>query len=225
MKKVLLVFALTLLLVTFSGCHLGKFAHKVTGSGVRKTEKREMPAFKAIETEGSFDVEAVCQSPQSYEMEADDNILPLIKSEVRNGVLHLKAEQGYDSQRGVIVRINVPNLEKVDATGAGKYHIKSLKNDTFEVRTTGASTITVTGQTNSLEIHTTGAGTIDTHNLTAQKANVRSTGAAQVDVYASEELDATATGAAQITYRGDPKTVNKHTTGAASVNKSEGSMN
>ena len=225
MKRISLVFAMMLLLVTFSGCHLGKLAHKVTGSGVRKTEKREVPDFKAIETEGSFDVEAVCQSPQSFEMEADDNILPLIQSEVRNGVLHLKAEQGYNSQGGVIVRIKVPNLERVDATGAGKYQISSLKNDNFEVHTTGAATVTVSGKTDSVEIHTTGAGAIDTRNLTAQKANVRSTGAATVEVYASEQLDATATGAAQIIYSGDPKTVNKHTTGAAGVNKSEGSMN
>ena len=127
MKRLSFVFVLMLLVVTFSGCHFGKLGPSVTGSGVRKTEKRDVPAFKAIETEGAFELEAVCQKPESFEIEADDNILPLIQSEVRNGVLHLKAKQGYNSRQGVIVRITVPNLESIEATGAGKFRIQGAE--------------------------------------------------------------------------------------------------
>ena len=221
MKRLAFISVLMLLLVTFSGCHFGKLGSSVTGSGVRKTEKRDVTGFKAIETEGAFDVEATCQKPESFEIEADDNILPLIQIEVRNGVLHLTAQKSYNSRQGVIVRLNVPNLDSVSATGVGKFRIQGLKNDNFEVHTTGASNVVASGETKNIEIHTTGAGSVDTHSLHAQKANVSSTGAAKVDVYASEQLDASVSGVGRITYSGEPKTVNKHVSGAATVSKRE----
>jgi hypothetical protein len=48
---------------------------------VRKTEKRELAAFTAIETSGAFEVTVTCQKTASFEIEADDNILPLVESE------------------------------------------------------------------------------------------------------------------------------------------------
>ena len=50
MKKSILVMTLLTLLC---GCKMGG----IRGSGTRKTEKKELPAFKAIETGGAFDVE------------------------------------------------------------------------------------------------------------------------------------------------------------------------
>jgi hypothetical protein len=223
MKRLSFVFALMFLVVTISGCHHGKFGPSVTGSGVRKTEKRDVPAFKAILTEGAFELEAVCQKPESLEIEADDNILPLIQSEVRDGVLHLSTLKSYNSQQGVLVHISVPDLDSVSATGAGKFRIQGVKNDNFEVHTTGAAHVVASGETKNIEIHTTGAGSVDTHTLHAQKANVSSTGAAKVDVYASEQLDAKVSGVGHITYSGEPKNVNKHVSGAGTINKREDS--
>src|SRR5215813_1694313 len=211
---------LILLLGALAGCHF-HMGETVDGSGLRKSEKRDLGSFTAIHTEGAFSVEATTQKPASFEIEADDNILPLIKSEVRDGVLFLKAEKNYNSRQGVLVRITAPDLTKVEATGASKFRILGIKNDQFEVSSTGASTIVASGDTKNLEIHSTGAGLVDTHSLHAAKASVSSTGAAKVDVWASDELDANVTGVGQVTYSGDPKVVNKHTAGAASVTKRE----
>ena len=210
------------LLVLLHGCHVG-VGNNVTGSGKRISEKRQLESFSAIDATGAFSIEATTQKPVSFEIEADDNILPLIRTEVRNGVLYLKAEKGFNSKEGVVVRLTVPDLTKIDATGASKFHVQGVKNDHFEVHTTGASSVVASGVTKDIEIRATGAGEIDTHSLRAATATVRSTGAAKVDVYASEQLDANASGAGEIVYSGDPKVVNKHTSGAASVNKRESS--
>jgi hypothetical protein len=49
--------------------------------GLRQSQnrKRDLPALKAIDTTGAYEVEVMCQKPASFEIEADDNILPLIK--------------------------------------------------------------------------------------------------------------------------------------------------
>jgi len=220
MKRFAVLGCIVSLLVLLTGCHF-RLGEKVAGSGVRKSEKREVQSFSEINATGAFSIEATSQKAISLEIEADDNILPLIRSEVRDGVLYLKSDKGYDSKEGVRVRITLPDLSKINATGASKFRVQGVKNDRFEIRTTGASTVTAAGVTKEVEINTTGAGEVDTHSLRAERANVRSTGAATVEVYANEQLDVRASGAGQVTYSGDPKVVNKKTSGAATVNKRE----
>lgn len=213
-------FALTLacsFLFVLSGC-----IHGVHGSGVRKSEKRELAPFTAIETSGAFEINVTCQKPASFEIEADDNILPLVETEVRGGVLHLTTTKSYSSGGGIVVQITLPNLESVRSTGAGKFRVMDLKNDHFKIDTTGAATIVAQGQSKSLDLSSTGAGKIDAHDLRAGEANVRVTGAAAVEVYAIDQLDVDVSGVGRVTYSGDPK-VSKHISGAGQVNKKESS--
>src|SRR2546430_17296206 len=97
MKRIGIVLTFCLLaLFVLSGCHMG-----VHGSGVRKIEKRDLPAFNAIETSGAFEVNVDCQKPASFEIEADDNILPLVETEVREGVLRIRTTKSYSSNEGI----------------------------------------------------------------------------------------------------------------------------
>src|SRR2546422_354764 len=126
MKRLAVYITLSLLsLFTLSGCMIGG----IHGSGVRKAEKRDLAPFTAIETNGAFEVSVVCQKPVSLEIEADDNILPLVETEVRGGVLHLTTTRHYFSSGGIVVRISVPSLEAVKSTGAGKFKITDSKGD------------------------------------------------------------------------------------------------
>jgi len=54
-----------------------------------------------------------------------------------------------------------------------------------------------------------------------KRCRCRRTGAAGVDVYATDELDVTVSGAGRVTYSGNPK-VNKRVSGAGQVIKKEG---
>lgn len=195
--------------------------HGVHGSGVRKTEKRDLPAFTSIETTGAFEVTVDCQKPASFEVESDDNLLSLVQTEVRDGVLRVSTTKSFRSDGGIVLRITVPNLARVKSTGAGKFEISNLKNDQFEVQSTGAATVVASGQSRSLTIGSTGAGKIDAHDLRANTAAVKVTGAAGVDVYATDELDVTVSGAGRVTYSGNPK-ITKKVTGAGQVQKKEG---
>ena len=217
MKRIAISVTFALILpVLLSAC-----IHGVRGSGVRKTEQRDLQAFNAIDTSGAFEVEVVCQKPASFEIEADDNIVPLVQTEVRGGVLHVSTTKSYTSSGGIKLRISAPDLVSVKSTGAGKFNVSGVKNDNFEIQSTGAATVVASGQSKSLKISSTGAGKIDAHDLRANDADVSVTGAAGVDVYASDELDVTVSGAGRVTYSGNPK-VNKKVSGAGQVIKKEG---
>jgi hypothetical protein len=216
MKRIAIVLLPAWLLLVLWGCHIGG----VRGSGVRKTEKRDLPSFTAIETTGAFEVQVTCQKPASFEIEGDDNILPLIQTEVRNGVLRVSSSKHYSTRDPISLRITVPDLVSVSSTGAGKFRVSDLKNDNFEIHSTGAALVIAEGQSTNVKISSTGAGKIDSHDLRAGKVEVTVTGAAAVDVYASDQLDVNVSGAGRVTYSGDAK-VNKHVSGAGQVNKKQ----
>lgn len=219
MKK--LLFATTLsaaLLLSLTACHHRK---GVQGSGVRKTEKRELGTFKSIETTGAYEVQVTCQQAASFEIEGDDNILPLIRIEVRNGVLHISNETGYSATKAIMVRIGTPDIESFTSHGAGDVHITNVKNEKLTVMTTGAANIEASGQTQFVSITSTGAGKIDTHKLHTEHAKVTVAGAAIVDVYANRQLDATVSGVGQVTYSGNPAVVNKSVSGIGSITAKE----
>jgi putative autotransporter adhesin-like protein len=214
MKKIVMLIVLMSLIV---GCHSG-LLHQERGSGNRQKQNRTVAPFTSISTEGAFEIEVVSQKPLSIEVEGDDNILPLIGTDVSGNVLHIKNLRGYSVSTPVVLRISVPNLESISASGAGSFEIEGLKNDKFEIDVNGAPNIRVSGETKLVDIKTNGAGKIDTHRLRAARAVVDSNGVSNVAVYATDQLDVTVTGPSHVTYEGDP-VVNKNVNGPGSVTK------
>ncbi|MGI8918785.1 MAG: head GIN domain-containing protein [Pyrinomonadaceae bacterium] len=214
MKRLLVILALV---ASFAaGCAMHHT--EVVGSGKRQREKREVAAFSSISTEGAYQIEVVSQQSLSLEIEADDNILPLIKADVSNGVLRIKNSRGYSINRPIVIKIGTPNIEGISTSGAGSIDVSNLKNDKFEIDSNGAPLIKVSGQTSALDIEANGAGKIDAHRLRATKATVEANGVTKIEVDASEELNVTVSGPASVIYSGDPK-LNKTINGPGSVER------
>ena len=217
MRKVALLLLITLLL---SGCH-GRMRAGVKGSGKRELQNRQVPSFTSISTEGAFTIEVTCQKEPRLEVEGDDNILNLVRTEVSNNVLRLSNSGSYSTDEPVTIRIYVPNLEEFTVSGAGKIDIKGMKNEKFKIDADGAPTINVSGTTNLVDIHSNGAGKIYTNSLRAARAIVNSNGATQVELDVQERLDVTVNGPSSVTYKGDP-VVNKNVNGPGRVERRGG---
>ena len=215
MKKLLVLVLLVPFLV--SGCHHGRFS-EVKGSGKRQTETRQVGPFTAIETDGAFDIEVVCGKTVSVEVEADDNVLPLVSTLVSGNKLELKPVGGYSTAEAPKIKITVPNIDAFSTNGAGKVQISGVSNDKLQIYANGAPQITVAGNTKMIGIDTNGAAKIDTHNLRAPHAVVDSKGVSRVDLGVADRLDVTVSGPSHVTYKGDP-VVNKTIHGPGKVEK------
>ena len=213
-KSVLLI----VLIALGAGCRM--MHHGVPGSGKIKTEKRDVGPFTSISTEGAFDIKIVSQKPQELEITGDDNILPLVTTEVSNNVLRIRTSRDYSTSEPLSLKISVPDLVAINSSGAGTLEISGLKNDQFEIHVNGAPTISASGQTKALKIDANGAAKIDTHKLRAARVEVGSKGVSAVEVYASEQLDVTVSGPSHVVYQGDA-VVNKTVHGPGSVEKKE----
>ena len=214
MKRIVLMLLLVSLAV---GCSRG-LLNQVRGSGNRQREERKVAAFTSMVTDGAFDISVVSQKEYALEVEGDDNILPMVGTDVSGNVLHIKNKSGYSVSQPIKITISVPNLEAVTSNGAGRIRITNLKNDRFELDVNGAPAVEASGETKFLKIKANGAGNLDTHRLRATKADVNSNGVTQVDLYAREQLDVVVSGPSSVTYDGDP-VVNQKINGPGTIQR------
>ena len=215
MKK--LAWLLLLLAVLAAGCH-HRVRSDIQGSGKREIQKRDVPSFTAISTSGAFTIEVTCQKDASLEVEGDDNVLGVITAEVHGNVLQLRNTQSYSVNEPVKFKISLPNLEALSVSGAGRIDIKGMNNEKFEIDSTGAASINVSGNTKVVDIDSSGAGKIDTSNLHASRGVVDSKGVTRIDVDVKDQLDVTIAGPSTVTYKGDP-VVNKTIRGPGKVER------
>ena len=193
-------------------------SHSVSGSGNVASEKRDVSGFSAIEVGSVFQVEATAGKDFGVEVEADDNLLPLIKTEVSDGgVLRLETEKGISTGNPILVRITAPHIENLEVSGASKVFLDNISNENLQIDASGAAKVAVAGKTANLTVDVSGASKIDAENLQSENASVDASGASSIKVFAAEQLKAAASGASSVVYSGSPRNLTKKTSGASSI--------
>ncbi len=188
-----------------------------TGSGTEATEDRAVDDFTEIRASGVYRVEAAIGPETSVTIVADDNILPLIHTEVRNGRLRIDTDGSIRPKVQPVIRVTAPSLEAIQTSGATKIFARDLRGKSFTLETSGASKATLSGAVDELGIEVSGAADISAADLTAETAEVEVSGAGKVDLTVTQSLDVEVSGAGKVTYGGDPATVNKDVSGAGKV--------
>jgi hypothetical protein len=215
----------------------------VAGSGVVSTESRQIADFNSISIEYPAEVTIRQGSSESLEIEAEDNLLPQLSAEVRNGTLYLEnSEQNWrervNPREPVLISITVVDLNRVRFPTAGKMLIEGLETDSLSVSVSGAGDVTLTelaagdlefslsgagniaadGESESLQLQISGLGNFNGGDLQSQDANVQISGAGSATVWVEQSLDARISGAGSIEYYGDPN-VTEQISGVGNVSK------
>lgn len=193
------------------------FDHGVTGSGSVASEQRDLAGFTRVDVGGAFVVEITAQKDYRVVVEADDNLLPLITTTVSGGTLEISSEKKLSTKNPIRVRISAPDIEKIQSSGAAKVSIADLKGESLDLESSGAAWINVAGEVAALNIDVSGASNINAENLKAENATVDASGASFVGVNVWGDLKSDASGASRIVYSGNPKNVEKRTSGASST--------
>lgn len=188
------------------------------GSGTMAVENRELADFESVEVGGVFHVEITAQKDFAVEIEADDNLLQYITTEVIGGRLEISTDKRIKTTNPIRLRISAPNIERIDASGASRVNLTNLKNSELRVEMSGASKINVAGETSDLVVDVSGASQVEAEGLKTVNATVKASGASHVNLSVSGKLDSDASGASRITYSGSPN-VSKKTSGASTVSQ------
>jgi hypothetical protein len=189
----------------------------VKGSGNLASENRDVRGFKGVDVSSAFQVEITAQKDFSVTVEADDNILPLIETEVDDGVLKIKCDRRVSPKTPMKIIISAPDIDSLETSGVANIILNSIKNTGLHIDSSGASKILVTGETNKLVVEVSGATKIDAEGLVTENADIDSSGASNVKVNVTGTLRTDASGASKITYSGSPRELDTKKSGGASV--------
>jgi hypothetical protein len=189
----------------------------VKGSGQMGSAVRDLEGFNAVDVGGIFEVEITSQKNFEVEIEADDNLLPFISTEVVNGTLKIETEKKLKTSNPIRIRIYAPDINELDVSGVASVVLNNISNDALSIDSSGASKLTISGVTARLNADISGATKLYADELTVKNASVDASGASHISLNVTGTLNAEASGASKILYSGSPASVQKDVSGASSV--------
>ncbi len=217
-KTAFAIFVVSLLIGSSLSCKVENFGG-ISGSGNAKTETRKVSGFKEIKGENAVNLEIIVQKEFSLSIEADDNLLEHIKTEVSGNTLTIATKDNISQKTKITVKISLPELTNLDVSGASSAKISGAKTDSLKLNASGASKIKIDGEVKSIDAIANGASGIDAENLKTENAKVNASGASNITVSPTGDLDADASGASSVIYMGEPKNIKQNSSGASTIKK------
>lgn len=188
------------------------------GSGQIRTETRVVSApFSKVSLAGAFELHFTQGTTTSLTIEADENLLPRILSDVRGETLEFSERSPISSSKPIVIRLSHPRVSTFALSGAGNIDARQLSTPTLRVELAGAGNVSLEGTTNQFTVILSGSGNIKAGNLTANTAAVTLAGAGNIDLTTTNALTADLTGAGNITYSGNPNQVSQTIRGAGTI--------
>jgi hypothetical protein len=228
---------LTIVLLTLPACGL----RVIEGSGQIETESRPVSGFDAVNFSGSGELVITQGNTEALTVEADDNLLPYIKTEVRNGELFI----GFDREDGDAfyrpsqpVRFNlaVKDLRRAALSGSGSISMGELNTDRLTLEVSGSGNVRIdqlqapemtfnlsgsgqadlSGQVASQQIDISGSGGYRAGDLESERAALQTSGSASAVLWVNDSLDVEISGSGSVSYYGSP-TINSNVSGSGSL--------
>lgn len=191
----------------------------VRGNDRVKTESRGVSAFTSIDVNGVYDLEIVCQQSPGLEIRADENILPLIVTQVRGNTLFIYNDKSIYTKNKLTIEITTRELEKISAIGSNQINISQIDSSKLSLKQSGSGKTVISGQTKELQLDISGAIYVDAKKMHSQIVRVAIDGASSAEIWATEELNASISGVGSINYYGNPKNLIKRVVGIGSINR------
>ena len=209
----------------------------VKGSGNVVTETREVSQFDQVGVSGSGHLSIVQGDRESLTIEADDNLLPLIKSEVSGSLLNIGPENvNLSPSKTIRYQLQLKNLKglllagsleaeapsiqtdqlRLVISGSGNIQVRKLASGDLVAQVSGSGDIQLAGKVNHQTVQISGSGNYRAGDCESQDSAVQVSGSGNVTVWARAKLDAHVSGSGDVHYYGSPQ-VNTQVSGSGGV--------
>jgi hypothetical protein len=210
------------------------------GSGGLASELRPVSGFRAIEAGGAAKLEVSLDGPDALTIEAEDHVLPLLMSEVKNDTLILgpKAGASFVTTKPITYKVTTGGVKAIKLTDSISARISEIKTggrvslylgdssratvgsldaDEVSVELHGSSTLTIMGGlATSQTVTIADSSSYGAEKLETATGQVTASDSAKAVVNVANQLKATARDSASIRYVGSPK-IDKQTADSGRV--------
>ena len=205
----------------------------IAGSAVAgnsdETQTRDVQNFNAIKVSTGIDLYITMGSNETVKIVADDDIINDIKTEVKDGALHIYMKKnnwfnwGINKSRKAYVTVkelvelqassgsdveseNALKGERLDVSASSGSDVElNVHYKHFSIDASSGSDAEISGEVKYLKAEASSGSDIDASDLESQYCKVRASSGSDISVTATEELEADASSGADIVYHGNPK--------------------
>ena len=211
----------------------------MSGNGNVIKENRNISDFNKIRTSGSIDVAIKSGNQFQVTVENDENLLPYVITEVRDGELFIRYKNDVSINNDhAKVFVTVPSIEKIATSGSaditgdgvilnsnqltistsGSGDIKlNVDAPVITASSSGSGDIGLSGSTKDFKCTISGSGDAKCAQLKSENVEVRVSGSSDVHVFASVSLKVNITGSGDVYYGGNPSSPEIHITGSGTA--------
>lgn len=223
-----------LVTLTILSCRNG-----MNGSGNIIKATRQLSEFTSMSVSGSIKVEIKTGAVASLIVEADDNIMPHVITNVSDKNLSIKLK-GINNLRNATVRIFlvVPTLNKISTSASAEVRSAEAITNSDKISFTASSgslinvnvgapsisadassgaDIILSGRTKNLSAESSSGSSVNLFGLKSENATASASSGANIDVFASIGLNASASSGAKVNYKGGTPSVVKNVSSGGSV--------
>ncbi len=235
-KKLGIVFLMTALVAVLPSSSYAK--KYIRGNGNLEKETRNISSFDAIDVSSAFEIYLTQGNSESLVIEADDNLLDLIITEVKSGTLKIYVKGNVRNVKDMKAFISFKMLDKIELSGAcDLFGENTFKFNDIDIESSGASDMEMTftadkvyldlsgasevefvGSADVLTVDVSGAADIHAQEFEVRKCTIDASGASTIKVFATDELSVDASGASTVRYKGKPS-INMDSSGASSIRR------
>jgi hypothetical protein len=212
--------------LVLSACGLGDVT-EVRGSGDVVEETREVSDISGVNLATIGDLTIQVGDAESLRIEAEDNLLEYLETNVRGGKLRIETQNRIrlDATKPIKYYLTVKELETIEISSVGKIEAPNLEAEEFSItiNSTGdleigelnADTLEVDigstgnlhiagGEVKSQNITLGSSGNYTAQDLASDEADVRLRSTGSATIWVKDNLKANLSSTGDLRYRGDP---------------------
>jgi hypothetical protein len=240
MKTLIKLSTVLLLLVTTTSCFMDGLAG-IRGNGEVVSEDRSISSnFSEIKVQQGIEVYLTQGNSTEIKVEADENIIDILRTEVKNNELKIYFDKNVYKATSRKVYVTTNNISKIStSSGALVKTENTIETSTLQLDSSSGSSIKVYvnadevssssssgagidiyGKSKEFSASASSGSSIDADKLETINATAKVSSGASIDVNVTGKLTAKASSGGDIDYEGNPTEVNKDTSSGGSVSGS-----
>jgi len=215
------------------------FGFGIRGEGPTQTETRTPRDFHGVDAKIPGKIEVRIADEYSVEVQAQENLLPILVTKVVNGTLEIYFSENVSNAQGLLVRVAAPSFDRLGVSGSGDMEARSPISGeklslsiggsgsinlpeadvhTLKCSVAGSGEIEIGGNAREAHYDISGSGDIQAKRLIAETGKAAIAGSGSITCQASETLKASIAGSGDIYYTGSA-TVETSIAGSGTVKR------
>ena len=176
----------------------------IHGSGKIVKQTRTLEECSGVILQNTGNIYLTQADTQSISIEADDNIINKVETELDGENLEVGLKKGNYENISCKIYVSLKSISKMLINGSGNIVATNVKSDELYCKINGSGNISINGSGNYIELYINGSGNISAQEFIAQRCRAYINGSGNIILYATEEADTEINGSGNIFYSVNP---------------------